>query len=432
MSAPDPARQAADEELAHAQEIQKRIEAGDASVLPLLLRRIKTSKDKVLRRLLARAASSIAQADQLRFMAKLYLDQDYQLRLWALAAITRLEDHRYYPLVVRAFVFDENHRVRSACRRALKRLSPDQRHRLLQQMSQTEKEWMREASKLAEGLLSDLDQDSIHAGSASMDLDLAALGSADLGPRGDYPEEPSEDEEPPPDPDASQVVDERYLDEEWRRQHEEKRRKMGIAEAIARDGQDGDQRTFTRRDCPECGERIMVEAVVCRYCNLVFDQEGLDEVLELAKVKVVPLPIRSPSHRGSALVADLIVAALLAPIGGIGVLYFLLKDGVREGQSLGKRLYNMKVVDVSDGSPCTPKQSLQRNLMLFVPFIPMLEVVLLAATGTRTGDAAAGTRVVFTDDPPASALLASSVLAMMALLALTLVVVFMHREGFLG
>ena len=163
----------------------------------------------------------------------------------------------------------------------------------------------------------------------------------------------------------------------------------------------------------------MVEAILCRYCQEVFAREELDEVMELAKVKVVPLPIRSPSHRGSALVVDLAITAALLPVFGLGLVYLLFKDGIRGGRSLGKAMYRMRVVDMDTGEPCSLKQSLIRNWFLLVPFFPLIEVVLLAANGNRTGDQSARTRVVFTDDPPATAVLAAAVMMMVSLLALT-------------
>ena len=42
-------------------------------------------------------------------------------------------------------------------------------------------------------------------------------------------------------------------------------------------------------------------------------QATLQALLDRAKIRVVPLPVRSPSHRGSALVLDLLIAAALTP-----------------------------------------------------------------------------------------------------------------------
>lgn len=409
-----------DDGLEQVQTIQSRIEMGDTTVVPLLLSRIRRSRDKLLRRLLARSVSDLATREHLRAVAKMYLDKDYQLRLWALATIARVEDHRFYPLLVRGLVFDEDKRVRSASRRSLRRLAPSQIEALIASMKRSDKDWMQEAADAARTQLMDLSVSSMAAQTPSMDISIEALEKADLGPAGDYiPPEPSVG-----DPDLSEDegdLSEGALRRAWVAEREEAKARMGIAEAIAKEGRGDDARTFTRQDCSSCGERIMVEAVLCRYCGTVFNQEDLDEVHALAKVRVVPLPIRSPSHRGSALVLDLALTVALLPIGGLGLAYLLLKDGLRSGQSMGKAAYAMKVVDAETGEPCTFVQSLQRNWVLLVPFFPMIEVVSLAATGTRFADQWAGTRVIFVDDPPATAVLAAAALAMISLLALSLV-----------
>ena len=108
-------------------------------------------------------------------------------------------------------------------------------------------------------------------------------------------------------------------------------------------------------------------------------------------------------------------ALVLPPVGIlVGLLYLAVADGVQKGQSLGKMVFGLEVVN-SDGSPCDLKSSVYRNIpfelaFLFaaVPFlgwillvivgIPILliELWLVVAdhNGSRLGDRIAGTTVI--------------------------------------
>ena len=128
-------------------------------------------------------------------------------------------------------------------------------------------------------------------------------------------------------------------------------------------------------------------------------------------------------------VFQVIVGLACLPLGGLGLFYLLLKDSLGQGQSLGKRIYGLRVVDAESGEPCTHRQSLVRNLWLLIPFMPMVEVVRLAATGQRVGDDFGETRVIFDDDPPATALLASATLLLLSMGALILVSLMAASQG---
>lgn len=106
------------------------------------------------------------------------------------------------------------------------------------------------------------------------------------------------------------------------------------------------------------------------------------------------------------------------PVGVLlGFMYTLIHDGLYKGQSLGKRVFHLRVMHLKTGEPCTLRESVIRNAPLgvatffsIIPFwgwiilvllgIPLvaLEVYLMLtlANGGRLGDVMADTQVVET------------------------------------
>ncbi len=123
--------------------------------------------------------------------------------------------------------------------------------------------------------------------------------------------------------------------------------------------------------------------------------------------------------KGIDLFLVLILAIFLYPLGLIlAITYLGLSDGLRGGQSVGKRLIGMGVISLEDGKPCRFKQSLIRNLPFLVPLIcaiiplwgliigillgvPLvaIEIYLLFKldSGHRLGDVMADTSVIACD-----------------------------------
>jgi uncharacterized RDD family membrane protein YckC len=74
--------------------------------------------------------------------------------------------------------------------------------------------------------------------------------------------------------------------------------------------------------------------------------------------------------------------------------YYLFADGLRDGQSFGKRYVGMRVVDARSGVPCTFGQSFVRNLLL--AFLGPLDwIFIFGEQHQRLGDKAAGTIVIY-------------------------------------
>ena len=110
----------------------------------------------------------------------------------------------------------------------------------------------------------------------------------------------------------------------------------------------------------------------------------------------------------------------LYPLGlMLGIVYIAMSDGMGNGQSAGKRFMCFAVKSLEDGSPCSYKQSIIRNLPFILPLtlaiVPFwgwilggilaialigLEIYLLynLDSGHRLGDVMADTSVMANDD----------------------------------
>lgn len=76
-------------------------------------------------------------------------------------------------------------------------------------------------------------------------------------------------------------------------------------------------------------------------------------------------------------------------------IYVLIKDGFK-GRSLMKRAVGLKVVSIKTGNTCNVKQSMLRNIILFIPFGALVELTMMEYTKDmrRLGDKIAGTKVI--------------------------------------
>lgn len=87
------------------------------------------------------------------------------------------------------------------------------------------------------------------------------------------------------------------------------------------------------------------------------------------------------------------VGGFLISLGGFWLFfYFLFADGLRGGQSLGKRWIGMYVIDEKSGEPCTFGDSFIRNV--FAALGPIDWIFIFGEKHQRLGDKAAGTIVV--------------------------------------
>lgn len=104
-------------------------------------------------------------------------------------------------------------------------------------------------------------------------------------------------------------------------------------------------------------------------------------------------------------IIPVIVAAIIAfvstidsvlTLGGIAsAAYLLFADGRANGQSIGKRMLNMRVIDEKSGEPCSYGRSFLRNMLLLV-LGPIDWIFIFGGKHQRLGDKLAGTVVIST------------------------------------
>lgn len=108
----------------------------------------------------------------------------------------------------------------------------------------------------------------------------------------------------------------------------------------------------------------------------------------LAGVLMSPSP---DELTGTAVVMNL-VSILCTSVVGFG--YFLARDALPGGASIGKRLTGLRVVVAETGEPCPLGRSCARNFVLLGLGAIDLVVPFVRANGRRVGDDIAGTVVV--------------------------------------
>jgi uncharacterized RDD family membrane protein YckC len=86
---------------------------------------------------------------------------------------------------------------------------------------------------------------------------------------------------------------------------------------------------------------------------------------------------------------DRCLAYFIDDIFSVIPFYFCIKDGIRDGRSIGKGLMGLRVVKFDTGQPATIMDSCLRNCCSLCP-----PVLLITAGHRRVGDYIAGTIVI--------------------------------------
>ena len=96
-----------------------------------------------------------------------------------------------------------------------------------------------------------------------------------------------------------------------------------------------------------------------------------------------------------ALIVDEFVCVGITCVSTCGCLYDGVKDAIREGQSIGKKSMNLRVIDYNSGAPASFEQSVIRNCLCVCGDVCTCYVVaFLNSNGRRIGDHVAGTIVI--------------------------------------
>ena len=75
--------------------------------------------------------------------------------------------------------------------------------------------------------------------------------------------------------------------------------------------------------------------------------------------------------------------------------YITLNDSLPNGQSYGKYLLKIKVIDADTGEPCKIFQSLSRNITTIIPVVNLIDAIMIFnERNQRMGDKLANTLVV--------------------------------------
>ena len=149
--------------------------------------------------------------------------------------------------------------------------------------------------------------------------------------------------------------------------------------------------------CPVCDRESTDAAVLCT-CGYNFRE---------CTPFVPKLPLASRGSRLGAQTIDGLIAAALfwitVPLQriderffGLGLIlslgYYLLSDGLPGGQSLGKRLLDIAVVDEKTRKPCSFGQSVLRNFTALLGAVDWL--LIFGEKQKRIGDVVANTCVI--------------------------------------
>jgi uncharacterized RDD family membrane protein YckC len=171
--------------------------------------------------------------------------------------------------------------------------------------------------------------------------------------------------------------------------------------------------------CPYCGAEVQPDSLYCLNCGKKLPEKkktptGVADwettptyqptYQPAPSVTYKPLYQPKPYHpalkapmgeRCIALLIDNAISSIFSYVFCVGFIYDIIKDGIREGQSIGKGLMGLRVVDFQTGMPATMGQSFIRNCCPgCLDGCCCYLVALIDQDGRRIGDQAAGTVVI--------------------------------------
>lgn len=169
--------------------------------------------------------------------------------------------------------------------------------------------------------------------------------------------------------------------------------------------------------CPFCGADVEPESHYCLKCGKELPEKAVPEKGVPTWEPAPTEPSRRPEPRppvtyrplyqpkpyhpamkaplGERCVALIVDDAIGTIVPFVGWVYGIIKDGIRDGQSLGKGVMGLRVVDFQTGMPATMGQSFMRNCCPgCIDGCCCYLVALMDQDGRRIGDQVAGTVVI--------------------------------------
>ena len=128
--------------------------------------------------------------------------------------------------------------------------------------------------------------------------------------------------------------------------------------------------------CPKCQAPIEKKDLFCASCGFAVDYDSLVEQNKVVYIDTgsghnvasfgaptsrypkVPAPL---FERFIAFSCDMAISVFLAPFFGLGLVYFLLKDSLNEGRSIGKGAMGLRVIRYDTRRPANCSDSFGRN-----------------------------------------------------------------------
>ncbi len=156
--------------------------------------------------------------------------------------------------------------------------------------------------------------------------------------------------------------------------------------------------------CPLCGsgEQMGAKAkplyghLVCKKCYWGFTNRR--QIAFIADVIVWKIVLSAIVFTVGVIMAlggagESAIGAMADGLGYALLPFFLAKDGFA-GRSVGKAMLGVQVVDATSGEPIGFRASFKRNLVILIPFMPLVLAWQLSK-GARVGDGWANTRVIW-------------------------------------
>ena len=123
-------------------------------------------------------------------------------------------------------------------------------------------------------------------------------------------------------------------------------------------------------------ERRAASAADARFPKVYFarrlNADTLDGVLGIALLVIPMLLVSSRAELLPDPVCRLAIVGLPAAI-----LYTIFRDAIGKGTSLGKRAMGLRLVDLQTGAPCSARSVRWRNVLDLVPFLNLIDFVLM-------------------------------------------------------